>query len=45
MVGGTGKKLTEATTIVAGTASLVATVISIVYAQTEPDPPFVSTKC
>ncbi|EPE06115.1 hypothetical protein F503_02944 [Ophiostoma piceae UAMH 11346] len=30
MVGGTGKKLTEATTIVAGTASLVATLMSIV---------------
>lgn len=31
MVGGTGQKLTEATVIVAGAASLAATLMSIVY--------------
>ena len=31
MVGGTGQKLTEATVILAGAASLAATLMSIVY--------------
>lgn len=33
MAGGTGQKLTYATTVVAGVASLSATLFSIVYAR------------
>lgn len=36
MAGGTGQKLTYATTVVAGVASLSATLFSIVYARMTP---------